>query len=251
MALKIQNLCLGYGRKQVLDNLNVTFQKGITCLLGRNGAGKSSLLKAIFGLVNVQGEIFHDGKIIDRAFIRDEISYIPQSAQAASNISVFDVVLLGNVFSLRFMVAEEIKEKAKNILSALGIRHLMHHPVSALSGGEKQIVFLAQALIKNPKVLLLDEPASSLDIYNQIKVMKMLRQLKDLIVVVAAHDLNLSIKFSDEIVLLNNCNVAYQGAPGRFDNALVEKIYRVKSHSICENNVRGFLYTDVVDDAHD
>ena len=101
MALKIQKLCLGYGRKQVLENLDVIFQKGITCLLGRNGAGKSSLLKAIFGLVNVQGEIFHNGKIIDRAFIRDEISYIPQSAQAVSNISVFDVVLLGDVFSSR------------------------------------------------------------------------------------------------------------------------------------------------------
>jgi len=249
MALKIQNLCLGYGRKRVLENLNVVFRKGVTCLLGRNGAGKSSLLRAIFGLVNAHGEIFHNGKIIDRAFIRDEISYIPQSAQAVSNISVFDVVLLGNVFSLRLMVAEEIKEKAESILSALGIRHLMHHPVSALSGGEKQMVFLAQALIKNPKVLLLDEPASSLDIYNQIKVMKMLRQLKDLIVIVAAHDLNLPIKFSDEIVLLNNCNVVYQGAPEFFDNALVEKIYQVKSHPVCENGVRGFLYTDIVDDA--
>jgi iron complex transport system ATP-binding protein len=149
----------------------------ITAIIGANGIGKSTLLKLICGLLKGSGSIMVNGRSIDRYDRRDlshHISYLSQDTVSNVMLSVFEVVLLGRVDRLTHRVPDRELEIVERVLRQLHLEPYASRNIGELSGGQRQLVFIAQALVRNPQVLILDEPTSNLDLYFQCEIMDLL-----------------------------------------------------------------------------
>lgn len=169
MNLKIENLSLAYGKKTILSDVNLLLEPKIIAVIGPNGAGKSTLIKAIAGINKAkEGTISFNDRKVDKnykEFYSKYLGYFPQFLPTGSVLTVFEVILLGMIDSLSLRVGDDELVKVMSIMKKLGIDDLAKKRMSELSGGQQQMVSLAQAIIKDPKLLLLDEPLNNLDIY--------------------------------------------------------------------------------------
>ncbi|MGE8618524.1 MAG: ABC transporter ATP-binding protein [Achromobacter spanius] len=220
MALTVHQLSAGYARDDVLHALSIpSLAAGeVTALLGPNGSGKSTLLKALAGLVRTRsGSVLLDGQDLSRLGVGERarhLVYLPQSLPAAVHLRVFESVLVAANASRHAppLALSDIDR----LLERLGIAHLAMHYLDALSGGQKQLVGLAQALIRQPRVLLLDEPLSALDLNYQFHVMRLLKQQTlehGLISVIVLHDLNVALQHADRAVMIQHGRLHAQGTP--------------------------------------
>ena len=194
----------------------------LTALIGSNGSGKSTLIRLLAGLLRpAAGEILLDGRPLEEWQPRlraREIAYMPQATATVFPFRSIDVVLSGRTpHAPRFgFESERDRAIAMESLEAAGGAHLAERTVTALSGGEKQMVILARALAQQPRVLLLDEPAAALDLKHRAELMRTLARLRDtrgLSVVMITHDLQLTGSLFDRIVALRCGQVAAQGRP--------------------------------------
>ncbi|MGE4045519.1 MAG: ABC transporter ATP-binding protein, partial [Acetobacteraceae bacterium] len=213
--LNVRNLGVRYGRRAALQDVCLRCAPGeITAVLGANGSGKSTLLRAAAGLVRHTGTITGaDG----RPPLRACIGYMPQDTNAQAALSVFEVVLLGRLRSLTLRVAKADLTAAEQALTELRIADLAWRRIGELSGGQRQLAFLAQVLAGDPRILLLDEPTSALDIAHQLEVLALLRDAtrrRGLTTVAVMHDLNAAARHADHVVLLAAGRLAGAGAPG-------------------------------------
>jgi iron complex transport system ATP-binding protein len=194
----------------------------MTAVIGSNGSGKSTLIRLLAGLLRpTAGSILLEGKPLDdwqpRLRAR-EIAYMPQATSTVFPFRAIDVVLSGRTpHAPRFgFEGEHDHAIAMESLTAAGAAHLAERCVTALSGGEKQMVILARALAQEPRVLLLDEPAAALDLKHRAELMRTLARLRDdrgLSVVMITHDLQLTGSLFDRIVALRCGELAAQGPP--------------------------------------
>ncbi|MBP2025605.1 ABC transporter ATP-binding protein [Peptoniphilus stercorisuis] len=202
--IETKNYYVGY-EKDILENLNFTAKEGeMTVLMGPNGVGKTTLLKSIVGLIPHRGEIKTTGSI----------SYLNQEIFNDNSFTVFETVLLGKVENLRLKVQDEDVEEVNEMLEMLNIKKFSDRKLNNLSGGERQKVFIAQALLKNPKVLLLDEPTSSLDIKNQYEILDIISKLtkkRNLTTLVSIHQMDLIERFGDNLIVLKDKKIFAQG----------------------------------------
>ncbi|MDX3987791.1 MAG: ABC transporter ATP-binding protein [Achromobacter sp.] len=221
-ALNVHDLNAGYGREDVLHGLSIpSLVAGeVTALLGPNGSGKSTLLKALAGLVRTRGgSVMLDGQDMTRLGVGERarhMVYLPQSLPAAVHLRVFESVLVAARASRDALAPPLQLSDIDRLLARLGIAHLALHYLDALSGGQKQLVGLAQALIRQPRVLLLDEPLSALDLNYQFHVMRLLKQETQehgLISVIVLHDLNVALQHADRAVMIQHGRLHAQGAP--------------------------------------
>ena len=166
--LEIRDLNFSYGKMQILKDISFTAKPGeMTVLLGANGSGKTTLLQCINRLNKYDGNVvFQDKDISDLTHedYRDKMSYLDQNLACDAVLTVFEVVLLGRLTRLGFRVGEEDTSSVENILKLMNIDQFSQRGISELSGGQRQLVFIAQALVKNPKLLVMDEPTSALDL---------------------------------------------------------------------------------------
>ena len=180
----INNASFKRKNTQILNNIHLTLQKGeVLGILGCNGAGKTTLLKCMVGLLEWNlGESVLLGKSL-KSYNQQElwkiISYVPQAKTQIFNIKVLDMVALGCNPSVRFKPNMTHFRQAHDILDKLHLTHLTHKLCLNLSGGELQMVLFARALVKNPKILILDEPESNLDFHNQKTILDMLKRLSN------------------------------------------------------------------------
>lgn len=185
MIYEVEQLSCGYEPgKMVLDRVNLTVSPGeIVTILGPNGAGKSTLLNCLMGLLPVdQGTIRLEGKALSSLRERDIAriaGYVPQSHQSTFDYPVLDFVTMGMAPMLPLFRAPGTRERAaaEEALAELGLLHLAHRPYTQLSGGERQQVTVARAIVRRPKVVLFDEPTAHLDFGNQLRVLRLVRQL--------------------------------------------------------------------------
>jgi iron complex transport system ATP-binding protein len=194
----------------------------MTAVIGANGSGKSTLVRMLAGLLRpASGEVRLKGKPLDEWPARErarEIAYMPQATGAAFPFPVLDVVLSGrspHVPRFRFE-GERDREIAMEALEAAGAAHLAARTLTGLSAGERQMVTLARALAQQPRVLLLDEPSSALDLKHRAGLMRALARLREtrgLSVVMVTHDLQLTGSLFDRIVALRAGEVAAAGRP--------------------------------------
>lgn len=206
MALKlaIENLGVEFGSRKVLNDISFSVNAGeLVCVTGRNAAGKTTLLKAIAGLAPRVGNVNleEDGKVLPKS----AIAYLPQLTQVSSRLSVFEMVMLGLGRRLSWRVTPDVFEQVDQTLHAMQISRLADLPVASLSGGQKQLVFMAQAFVSRPRVLLLDEPTSALDLRHQLIVMKAARDYAERtgsIALAVVHDLMLASRFSTRLLML-------------------------------------------------
>ena len=172
LTLSIRNLSVHFSGNHVINDVSATLHGGeMVAVVGRNGVGKTTLIKAIARLIKRSGDVaLYDDK--GNLFSDRDIAYVPQLESVTSRLTAFEMVLLGLVKDLRWKVTDE-----QILISAdLGLDSLSRKPVCSLSGGQKQLVFMAQAFVSRPKVLLLDEPTSALDLRHQLVVMDLARK---------------------------------------------------------------------------
>jgi iron complex transport system ATP-binding protein len=214
------NLGMRYGKAQVLSGVNLRFDfSQLTALAGPNGAGKSTLLGILSRLRDFSGECKYRGQPITKwrpdAFAR-EVAYVPQSLRSEFPFSAEQVVLMGRSPHVSGMFeSEQDREAAVKAMALTDTTHLSGRDFRTLSGGEKQRIILASALAQDPKVLLLDEPTSSLDLLHQVALYRILQGLCSggMLVISVTHDLNLAGMYADRLILLRAGQVAADGPP--------------------------------------
>jgi len=219
-GLRIENFSAGYPNRQVIDNLSVPMlpRGQITVLLGPNGSGKSTLLRSLAGLNPAQGKLWlDDGDLMQMPFARraEKVVYLPQSLPAGVHLHVLESIIVAQRASGgRSNAGSEAEVMA--LLEQLGIAHLALSYLDQLSGGQKQLVGLAQALIRQPSLLLLDEPLSALDLNYQFHVMDLVRRetrKRNIVTVVVVHDINIALRHGDHVLMLQDGDLIADGAP--------------------------------------
>ncbi len=199
MTVEAVDLSVRYGARTALDALSFTARPGeLLAVIGPNGSGKSSLVRAIAGLQRFSGSLRFGGGA-------PRIGYMPQDISTRAALTVLETALLGRLGRLGLRVGPADLEAVRDILVALGIEDLAPRYLDELSGGQRQMVFLAQALAAEPQVLLLDEPISALDVRHQFDVLDRVRALtieRGLVTLCVLHDLNVAARYADHILAL-------------------------------------------------
>lgn len=223
-AVEFQNVSFAYGNNLVLDGVTFSIPPGdFVALMGPNGGGKTTLIKLCVGLLKAQrGVVRIFGKEPEEA--RPMIGYVPQETNPNSHfpIQVADVVMMGLPPSrLRWKLKGEEQERLKEILNRLGLWELRKRKVSELSGGQRQKVMIARALISDPQILFLDEPTASVDRAFHTELYEMLRDLNSRItIVVVSHDMSVLSSYVKSVACVNRRVVYHSGAeitPGMID----------------------------------
>lgn len=211
MKLEIKNLSFSYKNKEILNNISFEVYSGtLLSILGANGAGKTTLIKCINGILKLKkGEVLIDEKNFNNKSLKEKskiMSYVPQITSSSDiNLTVFDMVLLGRVPHKTFKFNEEDRKIALNNIKKLDLEKYLFNYVGELSGGEKQRVLIARALVGEPKILILDEPESHLDFKNQTKILRTIVQLakkKNITCIFNTHYPEYALRISDKSMLI-------------------------------------------------
>lgn len=206
-------------------------------IVGPNGSGKTTLLRAIIGLLAIQkGEVLVSNQRIDQLEQREiarRIAFVPQMMEPVAGFSVEELVLLGRTpyFGRFFFETEKDYNAVDWALSELKIEKLKDRPVTKLSGGEFQRVAIARAIAQEPRVLLLDEPTTHLDLRFQVRICKLLWKIRKHRAVVATfHDLNLAARHCSRLILIKKGELIAEGEPNKvLTSENIWKAYRIKA----------------------
>ncbi|BAQ49218.1 MULTISPECIES: ABC transporter ATP-binding protein [Methylobacterium] len=225
-----------YGRRVVLADLTLpSIAPGrLTVVAGPNGAGKSTFLRALAGLVPVEGSLQLDGRELVGAPPAEraaQVAFMPQTLPQDLGFTVLEAVVHAcRSGAARRPAAGEAVSRAAATLDRLGLATLADVPLDHLSGGQRQLTSLAQALVRRPRLLLLDEPLSALDLHHQHAVLTVLRSLttEGTAVVVVLHDLGLAATWADRMIVIRNGVVAADGPPDAvLTSAILADVYGV------------------------
>lgn len=214
IAVEINNLTFSYKHTPVLEDISFSVQEGeFLIIVGPNGSGKTTLVKIISNIIGFQQgrlAIFGRpvGKYTKRLFAR-KVAYVPQAPEANFPFSVRELVLMGRapyigVLGIEGTLDHEIADKA---LAFTGIEYLAERRIDQLSGGERQMAYIAMAVCREPAVIVLDEPTASLDYAHQVSVMDLMEKMKiekNVTVIMVSHDVNLAAMYGDRFLLVKD-----------------------------------------------
>lgn len=231
--IAVRDLGFAYDTRPVLRRVSFTVRPGdFVGIVGPNGSGKSTLLDLVDGVLRpASGEILVRGRptaAYSRREMAREVALVPQHFALEFDLSVREVVETGAYCRSK----DAACPSAAEALGRLGVDHLLERRFSALSGGEKQLVVLAQALMQGAPVLLLDEPASALDVSHQLRLFDLLKELngEGLTVLCVLHDLNLAIHYFDRLLVFSEGELAACGPPDDvLRPAIIEAVYGVRA----------------------
>jgi iron complex transport system ATP-binding protein len=254
MSLAIAEATFSYGPLAVLKGLSAgPLERGaLTALVGPNGSGKSTLFRCIAGLIRPQcGRFSLDER--DLAHLSDRersrrVFHLLQDLGARTALTVFETVLIARKSIVFGGLRTEPADLAavERTLHDLGLAALAGRPIERLSGGQRQLVGIAQALVREPDVLLLDEPTSALDIRRQLEVMDIVRTVtrqRAVVTLAAMHDLSLAARFADRLLVLQDGRIAAEGSPEAVLGCdAFRETYRVGIH--VERSRRGSLLVE-------
>ncbi|MCW7539446.1 ABC transporter ATP-binding protein [Aquabacterium sp. A7-Y] len=236
-GLVLQDLRVGYRGRAVIEGLALgpVPPASVVALVGPNGAGKSTLMRGVAGLCRAGGTLRLDGEDITRlrpAERLQRIGYLPQALPQPTPLVVYESLLASVRAGRPSWGRPHAEARIEAVVERLELRPLALRRLDELSGGQRQMVGLAQVLVRQPGLLLLDEPTSALDLRWQIKVLQVVReevQHHGGIALVALHDLNLALRFCDRIAVLAAGRLLVCGAPGEvFDETVLRHTYGVE-----------------------
>lgn len=222
-GLEVKNLAYSYKKRKILEDICVEINLGeFVGILGPNGSGKTTLLNNINRWLKPQkGSIFIEGQKIEHMstkILAQNVATVPQETSLDLGFTVEEIVMMGRNPYLRTFERESPEDRAivEKCMKSVGIWDLKDRFIGELSGGEKQRVLIARALAQQPKVLLLDEPISHLDINYKWEILDLLKSLSrnlKIIVIAVLHDINLASIFCDKLILLKNGKIFKAGSP--------------------------------------
>ncbi len=230
VALRLEALGAQYGRHRVFSDISTGDIAGgaLTAVIGPNAAGKSTLFKRIAGLLKGDGVVHVSGEESLRP-----ICYMPQDTGANAVLTVYESVLLASKQGSGWKVAEDELVEIDRILTSLRITDLAFRDLGALSGGQRQLVAIAQALVRKPEILLMDEPTSALDLFRQIEVLQFMQRLAQetgIAVLIALHDLNHAMRYCEHALVVADGKLVASGATGEvITPALLREVYHVEA----------------------
>ncbi|MGL6173846.1 MAG: ABC transporter ATP-binding protein [Cellulosilyticaceae bacterium] len=217
MSLEIKDIGVKLGKTTILEQVSLITDEGeVVALLGLNGAGKTTLIKTIAGLIpSYQGVVCVEAMNMNQLSLRERakrIAYVPQQLNTPFDYEVEDFVLMGVTPYLGVFESPKVmhRKKVVEVLEQLQIGHLRKKNLLFLSGGEKQMVYLARAMVQEAKVMVLDEPTAYLDFKRQHEFLGYLRKLMQeskKTAVISVHDPNLALQYADKIVIIHDKNV--------------------------------------------
>lgn len=238
VTLQASHLSFDHGARTVLTDIDFSLTQGeIVALLGANGAGKSTLFRLFLGLIKPKGgRVCLHGRDIATWSARNiarRIAYVPQSHAAVFPYTVREVTMLGRMAETRLVMPPDSKDHAvvEKILMRLGLLKLADQPYTEISGGERQLTLIARALAQGARLLILDEPTSSLDFGNQIRLLKHLRALAadGHGILFSTHLPEQAAQTATRIAVLHQGHILVDGKPDDvMTSQLIEVIYRVR-----------------------
>lgn len=234
MKLELKNVTKTYGNVKALDDFSMTFEEGIYGILGANGAGKSTMINLITGNIPRDagkngGRILFDGRDIIRlgSKFRSIVGYMPQQQGYYEDFSAR--AFLRYMAALKGLSANEAKTQIDELLGVVGLTDKADDKIGGFSGGMKQRVMLAQALLGSPKILILDEPAAGLDPKERISIRNYIANLsKDKIILFATHVVSDIECISDKVMLIKNGRLIAVGTPQELIDSIRGKTVEVK-----------------------
>ena len=236
MSLDVRDICFSYGERRVLDSVSFGMGEGILSILGPNGAGKSTLVKCLAGVHSPSsGNASFGGR--DLLGPRDpkglRLAYMSQEPPSSTDLTVLEVMLLGFADSLSMRVSDEELDRAMRPLEELGLEELAQRPLNELSGGQCQMVMIAQCLVADPEIVLLDEPMNNLDLHRELQMFELMRRITDergLTTLMVLHDVNFAARYSDRLLVLKDGRVYADGAPEDVvTEDMLRDVYRVEA----------------------
>lgn len=220
-GLRVLDLHTGYRKKKIIAGLTTPrLPRGkITALLGPNGSGKSTLLRALADLNPAEGQLLlndEDLMTLPSSTRAQKVVYLPQSLPQGVHLHALESVIVARRAS-GGVQGRNVEQEAYAILEKLGVAHLAMSFLDQLSGGQKQLIGLAQSLIREPDLLLLDEPLSALDLNYQFHVMDIVARetrLRNIVTVVVIHDINIALRHAEYALMLKGGELIASGVPG-------------------------------------
>ncbi len=236
--LQARNLSVAIGAREIVHGVDIEAASGeCLALLGRNGAGKTTLIRGLAGLLKARGEVTLYGERVDRLLASQrtrQIGYVAQGiSQVGAQLTTFDLMLLAqNSSRLGWQVPRENLRRAETVLAMLALTPLAGQMPGELSGGQRQMIALALALVRQPRLLLLDEPTAALDLANQLQMLEIVRDYtrrEGIVTVMVLHDLNLATRYADAVVMLEAGRVRHAGrAADAFTPERLSTVYGVE-----------------------
>ncbi len=237
--LEIAGLAAGYGRRRVIHDLSLApLQAGtLTAVVGPNGAGKSTVLRALAGLLPARGRIDLGAVDLARMTLAERarhVAYMPQGLPQGVQLNILETLVAALKASPPIsgeLTSDQAGKRGLSLLERLGIGRLALSRLDMLSGGQRQLAALAQALVREPEVLLLDEPTSALDLHFQLSVMGLVRQTiaaTGMVGIVVLHDLGLVARFADRVVVMQDGRMEADGTTEQtLTETLLGRVYGV------------------------
>jgi ABC-type Mn2+/Zn2+ transport system ATPase subunit len=210
--LSVENLCVKANDQHLIENITFSIEKGsIVAIIGPNGAGKTTLVKAVLGLMPVAaGSVSLFGETVKKNSFHRRVGYVPQSLDFDRTFPLTVSELLGfnvpPIYTFHLLRKKTEKEHVEELLGRVGAQGLSQRSIGSLSGGELQRVMIAKAIVNDPEILFLDEPASGVDIEGQERFYDLVQRLnkeKGLTVILISHDLNIVYRYADSVLCLN------------------------------------------------
>lgn len=248
--IKTTNLKVKYEKNEVIKNFSMDINTGeIVSILGPNGSGKSTIINAIGKFISHQeGMIYLDTCNMARMGVKEvakKMSILSQVNQSPDDFTVRDLIYYGRLPHKKWY--EQKNEKDEEIINwaiaETSLESLCEKRVATLSGGERQRVWIALALAQEPKVLMLDEPTTYLDICHQIEVLELVKKLNkrlDLTIIMVLHDLAHAARYSDRVIVLKDGEMVASGAPETvLTKELIRSVYHVDAYIANEESMGG------------
>lgn len=222
MELKVDRLTKQYKNKIAVDRLTFSLGKGVTGLLGANGAGKTTLMRMICGILTpTSGDITYDGMLVSEESYRDVLGYLPQDFGYYPEFSGRDFLMYFS--ALKGLGKKAAKARTEELLELVGLSAVAKKKVKTYSGGMRQRLGIAQALINRPEVLILDEPTAGLDPKERVRFRNLIEEIgKDNIVLLSTHIVSDIEHIADKIIMMQSGQILWQGKWGDADGSLEE-----------------------------
>lgn len=229
MELSLNGLTKQYGNKKAVNQVSAVLRPGVYGLLGANGAGKTTLMRMLCAILEpTSGEVLFDGKEVASmgADYRDVLGYLPQDFGYYPNYTAKEFLIY--VAALKGMPKDIAKNKTKELLEVVGLSHVADKRIRTFSGGMKQRVGIAQALLNNPGILILDEPTAGLDPKERVRFRNLISEYaEDRIVILSTHIVSDVEAIADEVLLMKNGKFVLQGTVEELTKKAEGKVWEI------------------------